>query len=409
MKKKTQRIIVIVLALALITTVLVPALSILTSASVTQSDIDNLENELSEITQQKKDVQQELNAIRNDMDQAEQQVNLIQSQLLLTEQQITASQLLLNEYDAQIAEKENQIAQLEQQEAEQYEEFCEQVRWLEETGPVSYLSVFFEASSFSEMLDYAMLIMDIMDYSDRIITELQQTQAELDAARGELQDSRDAQALVQQELETHQAELTVQRQEAQALYDQIAQSESKLVAKAQQLAVDEAEMEAALEEAERKYAEQIAQANQNNDGVYAWPLPGYYNISSRFGNRTHPITGRPDNHLGNDIPAPGGTPILAAQGGVVTVSRYNASYGNYCIINHGGGYSTLYAHMRTLPIVSEGETVSKGQVIGYVGTTGSSTGNHLHFELRINGSRGDSLSLYPGMTFNWGGATIQGG
>ncbi len=409
MKKQTQRIIVIVLALALLVSVLVPALGTLASATITQDDINDLENQLNEITQQKEDVQQELDAIRDDLDQAEQAIELVQSQLLLTEEQISASQLLLDEYDAQIAEKEGEIAQLEAQEAEQYQEFYAQVRWLEETGPVSYLSVFFQASSFSEMLDYAMLMLDIMDYSDRIITQLEQTQAELDAARAELQESRDAQALVQQDLERHQAELTAQRQEAQALYNRIAQTEDELVAKERQLAIDEAEMEDLLEEAERKYAQQIADANQNNDGVYTWPLPGYYNISSRFGSRTHPITGRPDNHLGNDVPAPAWTPILAAQGGVVTVSRYNSSYGNYCIINHGNGYSTLYAHQVTLPTVSEGDTVTKGQVIGYVGTTGSSTGNHLHYELRINGSRADSLMLYPGMTFYWGGVAIQGG
>ncbi len=409
MKKKTQRIVVVVLALALLVTVLVPALSILTSATVTQDDIDELESQLDDITQQKEQVQAQLEEIEGDLDQAKEAVALIQSNLLLTEQQISASQLLLDEYDAQITEKENEIAQLEAEEAAQYDEFYSQVRWLEETGPVSYLSVFFQASSFSEMLDYAMLILDIMDYSDRIITQLEQTQAELDAARAELQDSRDAQALIQEDLERHQAELTTQRQQAQALYDEIAQTQAELVEKERQLAIDEAEMEELLAEAEEKYAQQIQDANQSNDGVYAWPLPGYYNISSRFGNRTHPIYGTADYHLGNDIPAPGGTPILAAQSGVVTVSRPNVSYGNYCIINHGNGYSTLYAHMRTLPIVSEGEMVTKGQVIGYVGSTGDSTGNHLHYELRINGSRGDSLMLYPGMTFYWGGVAIQGG
>ena len=143
--------------------------------------------------------------------------------------------------------------------------------------------------------------------------------------------------------------------------------------------------------------------------MYACPLPGYYNISSRFGYRIHPIYGTSDNHLGNDVPAPAWTPILAAQDGVVTLSRYNSSYGNYCIINHGGGYSTLYAHQITLPLVSEGDTVTKGQVIGYIGTSGDSTGYHLHFELRINGTRGDSLMLYPGMTFYWKGSPIQGG
>lgn len=409
MKKTTQRIVVIVVMLALLMSVLLPALGMLAAATVTQDDISDLQNQLSDINQQKQEAQAQLDAIRDDMDQAEQQINLIEGQIVLVEQEIAASQMLLDEYDGQIAEKEEEIARLEAEEAAQYDEFYSQVRWLEETGPVSYLSVFFEASSFSEMLDYAMLIMDIMDYSDRIITQLEQTQAELDAVRAELQDSRDAQALVQEGLEEQKAEFDARQQEAKALYAQIAQSEAEMAAEAQRLADASVEIADALEEAERKYAEQIAQANQNNDGVYTWPLPGYYNISSRFGYRQHPIYGYVDNHRGNDVPAPGGTPILAAQSGVVTVSRYNSSYGNYCIINHGNGYSTLYAHMRTLPLVSEGEMVTKGQVIGYVGTTGDSTGNHLHFELRIGTGLGDSLALYPGMTFYWAGYPIQGG
>ncbi len=148
-------------------------------------------------------------------------------------------------------------------------------------------------------------------------------------------------------------------------------------------------------------------------GDWYWPLPGRYKISSLFGSRVDPINGRRDNHTGTDIPAPSGTPIYAAKDGVVTTVNTNknsSSYGYYCIISHGSGYATLYAHQCQVPIVSEGETVTKGQVIGYVGTTGRSTGNHLHFELRINGVRNDVLKLYPGMTFTSpGGGQISGG
>ena len=123
----------------------------------------------------------------------------------------------------------------------------------------------------------------------------------------------------------------------------------------------------------------------STDKGYMWPLPGYTRISSRFGWRTHPLTGRPNFHGGVDIPAPAGTPIRAAKGGVVLVSKYNSSYGNYVSIAHPDGITTLYAHMSSRA-VSPGATVSQGQVIGYVGTTGSSSGNHLHFETRTGSS-----------------------
>ena len=423
MNKKTQKVIVIVVAAALLLTVLLPALSLLAQAAVTQGDIQNIKDELSDIKEQKKEADAKLAAIRNDLSKAKDQMALIESQVVLTEAEINTSQLLLDEYDRQIEEKEQEILELEAQEAEQLQEFYRQVRWMEETGSVSYLSILFQASSFQELLDYAMLITDIMEYSNRIIDRLQATQVELEVAREDLQVSRDGQAEVQAELEKRYAELEEKRAEQQRLLQQIAASESEAAAEAKELAESEAKINKELKEAERKYAEQLAELErqrqlQNNNvnmtsGNWYWPLPGRYKISSLFGNRPDPFTGRADNHTGTDIPAPSGTPIYAAQDGIVTTvntNRYASSYGYYCIISHGSGYATLYAHQCQVPAVTEGQTVSKGQVIGYVGTTGRSTGNHLHFELRINGVRNDVLKLYPGMTFTSpSGATMNGG
>ncbi len=413
MKKKTQRIIVILVAAALILSVLVPALSMIAGASgkITQGDIDNIKNELADITAAKKDAQQRLAAIRGDMSKAKEQVELIQGQITLTEHQIYDSQMLLDQYDLSIQDKEEEIARLEAEEARQYEEFYAQTRWMEETGSVSYLSIFFQASSFSEMLDYITLITDIMDYNNRIITRLEETQRQIGVARDELQVARDAQAEVQAELESQRAELAAQKQEAEALYTEIAQTESKIAQEARQLAADEAAMAKELKEAQQKYAAQIAALNQMS-GDWYWPLPGRYRLTSLFGGRPDPFTGKPDNHTGTDVGAPAGVEIHAAQEGVVTTigsNRYS-SYGYYCMITHANGYVTLYAHMNTLPIVKAGQTVSKGQVIGYVGSTGRSTGPHLHFELRVNGVRGDVLKLYPGMTFTSPkGASMKGG
>ncbi len=420
MNKKTQRIIVIIVAAALLLSVMLPVLSVFAQAGVTKSDIQNIKDELSDIQSQKKEAEARLKAIRNDLSKAKEQVELIQNQVLLTEQEINASQAMLDEYDNQIAVKEAEIAELERQEEEQYQEFYQQVRWMEETGGVNYLSILFEANSFADMLDQAMLIGDIMEYSNGIIEKLKATQRDLDMAREALQTDRDAQALVQQELEAKKDELEAKRSEAQQLLNQIAASESEYAKEAKELADSEAKINKELKEAERKYAAQIAalEAQQNaavnmTSGDWYWPLPGRYKISSLFGGRIDPINGRRDNHTGTDIPAPGGTPIYAAKDGVVTTVNANknaSSYGYYCIINHGSGYATLYAHQNQVPIVREGQTVKKGQVIGYVGTTGRSTGNHLHFELRVNGVRNDVLKLYPGMTFTSpGGGRISGG
>lgn len=440
MKKKTQRLIVILLAVAMLLTIIVPALSILASADVTKSDIDKIKGELSEVAAQRKEADAKLAAIRDDMAKAEEQVELVQEQILLTEQQIGESQALLDAYDAQIAEREEELLALQVQEEEQYQEFYRQVRWMEETGSVSYLAILFEASSFSEMLDYAMVLGDIMEYSNRIIERLEATQAAIVETQAQIQADRDEQAKAQAELEAYKNELEDKKAEATKLLNEIAESESEYAETARQLAAEEAEIDKSLKDAERQYQKQLEEierrrkeeeerrrqeqlAQQGNNGTnssgnanvttgsWYWPLPGRYTLTSRFGGRIGPLTGRWESHTGNDIPAPSGTPIYAANDGIVTTvgtNRY-ASYGYYCIINHGGGYSTLYAHQCKVPDLTVGQAVSKGEVIGYVGTTGSSTGNHLHFELRINGTRADVLKLYPGMTFKYEGTTVNGG
>ena len=138
---------------------------------------------------------------------------------------------------------------------------------------------------------------------------------------------------------------------------------------------------------------QEAAKNIVSTGYYIWPLPGY-TPGSAYGWRIHPIWGDRRFHAGEDIAAPSGTPILAADSGLATVVPNNGNgYGNYIIINHGGGRTTLYAHMSAFAI-SNGQSVTQGQVIGYVGSTGNSTGPHLHFETRINGATTDPKSYF---------------
>lgn len=387
--KLRKRMLSVFVAAALLVTAVLPA------GTVTQNDIQAIKNQLSSVTARKEEAEAQLAAIRGDLSRAQEQVELVQGQVLLTEQQVSAGRELLAQYDAQIEEKQQEIAGLEEKEARQMEEFYQQVRWMEETGETSIFSVLFQAGSFADLLEYAMLVGDIMDYSDRIVKELQATQAELGEAREALQASRDQQAQVQRELETNLVALEDQRAEARAVLAQIAASESEYAQKAAQLAAEEAEAEQSLKEAEERWAAQIAANGATGD--WYWPVPGYYTITSFFGWRD--LYGSADNHTGTDIGVPQGVEIHAAQAGVVTLSRYNSSYGNYCIINHGNGYATLYAHQMQLPLVKVGDTVSKGQVIGYVGNTGNSFGAHLHFELRVNGVRDDVLKLYPGLNY----------
>ena len=412
MKKTGVRIFVLLLAAVMILSVLMPAMTTLAGA-VTAGDIQDYKDSLQDVQDKKGELEDKLDALQDDKDAAEEKLSLLQEQILLTEQQIGDSQKLLDSYDQQIADKQSEITQLEEQEDQQYEEFYAQTRWMEENGGTSFISIIFQASSFSELLDYLMLVTDIMNYNDRIITQLEETQSQLAQARDDLQAARDSQAATQAKLESAKADLTSQKADADQYYQELLNSEESYNSEVAQLQAEEDQIQADLKEAQKKYDEQLAAQNPPStgggsssnpvvdpSGNWYWPLPGYYYISSVFGGRYHPITGAWETHTGTDIPAPGGTPIQCAKDGIVTTSQYNPSYGNYCIIYHGNGYATLYAHMRALPSVKVGESVTAGQVIGYVGTTGSSTGNHLHFELRINGQRASALDLYPNLSFS---------
>lgn len=429
---------VLLLAVVMLLSVLMPAMTTLAGAAVTQQDIDDFKSSLQDVQDRKSELQKKLDDLKGDKEAAEEKLELLQEQILLTEQQISESQKLLDSYDQQIEDKKAEITKLEEQEDQQYDEFYTQTRWMEENGGASFISIIFQASSFSELLDYMMLVTDIMNYNDKIITQLEQTQADLAQARDDLQSARDDQAATQKQLETAQADLNNQKEEADEYYQQLLKDEESYNSEVAQLQSEEEDIRADLADAQEKYDKQLEEAKKpdptptptppsnggstggggNNSGGsgggsstgpvvdpsgnWYWPLPGYYRISSWFGGRYDPFTGEWTSHTGTDIPAPGGTPIQCAQDGVVTTvhaESYGSSYGNYCIVYHGNGYATLYAHMLYTPNVTQGQSVSAGDVIGYVGSTGNSTGNHLHYELRINGNRADVLDLYPSLSF----------
>lgn len=415
MKKTGVRIFVLLLAAVMLLSVLMPTMSMLAGA-VTAGDIQDIKDNLSDVKDQKADLEKQLDQLQGDKEATEKKLSLLQDQILLTEQQIYESQKLLDNYDQQISDKQSEITKLEEQEDKQYEEFYAQTRWMEENGGTSVISVLFQASSFSELLDHLMLVTDIMNYNDRIITQLEKTQADLAQARDELQSARDGQAATQSQLESAKADLTSQKAAADQYYDQLLSEEKDYNSKVADLAADLEDIEADLKDAEQKYQEQLNAAQKPSTGggsstggggsvvdptgTWYWPLPGYYYISSVYGGRYNPIYGTWETHRGADVPAPGGTPVQAASSGVVTTAKRGPSYGNYCVIYHGNGYATLYAHMQSLPNVKAGDVVSAGQVIGYVGSTGDSTGNHLHFELTINGSLANALDLYPNLSFS---------
>ena len=377
---------------------LLPEAVVVPASAVTQAEIDAMREEADDLKSQQKEIQAKLDALEADQANAMERKTLLEQQINATQAEINTIAAQIAKYDELIAQKQEELSQAEAEEQAQYELFCERVRYMEEQGEVSYWSILFSSKDFADLLDNAMMVEEIMDYDNQVMDQLIALREQIEQDKAELETARQEQQDAKAEQEAAQANLQAQESEVDALLSQISNQEDELEAREAQLRAASDAATAEIAAAERELAAQIA--NVPSESGFLWPLPGRYNLSSLFGSRKHPITGKANNHTGIDIPASSGTSILAAKSGVVTTSTYNNSYGNYVVVSHSDGTSTLYAHMSRRG-VSKGEVVSQGQYIGDVGTTGSSTGNHLHLEVRVNGSRVDptqyfSVALYMG-------------
>lgn len=393
MKKQTQRVLVLILAVIMLLSVLVPALSVMVGA-VTQKEIDAKKNQVGSIEDEIEKLESELSAIRGDKAEAMEQKLLLDKKVALLVQQIGEMEDVIAQYDTMIEEKSFEIAELERLEAEQYALFCQQVRDMEERGTVSYLEVVFTSSSVSELLDSLMLVEEVMHYNNRIIEDLTVTREHVSAAKQELELARSEQEGARQQLQAKQAELEVEAAAAQELLDQIKSDEKEAQKLLEQKEKDAREMEALIKKMEKELAAQIAAA-ATGDGSFLWPTESRY-VTSTFGGRASPGGIGSTNHKGLDIGRVYySSEVYASKGGVVTVSQNIKSYGNYVVISHGDGTTTLYAHLSSRK-VSVGQVVKQGQVIGITGSSGNSTGPHLHFEIWVNGVKKDPLKYLTG-------------
>ena len=382
---------------------LLPEAVVVPASAVTQAEIDAMKEEANSLKQQQEEIQDQLDSLAADRENAMARKTLLEQQINATRAEINTIAAQISKYDELIAQKQTELDEAEAEEQAQYELFCERVRYMEEQGEVSYWSILFSSKDFADLLDNAMMVEEIMDYDNQVMDQLIALREQIEEDKAELETARQEQQDAKAEQEAAQANLQAQESEVDALLSQISNQEDELEAREAQLRAASDAATAEIAAAERELAAQIA--NVPSESGFLWPLPGRYNLSSLFGSRKHPITGKANNHTGIDIPASSGTSILAAKSGVVTTSTYNNSYGNYVVVSHSDGTSTLYAHM-VRRNCSKGDTVSQGQVIGYVGTTGSSTGNHLHFEVRVNGSRVDPINYFTDLPLTISGVSL---
>ena len=407
-RKDWRRVVVAALAAFLALMMLLPMFTMVLEAAQA-ADTSELEQQIREYQKQQadlaaqiKDLDRQLKSIAGDKAQALEQKRLLDRQISAKVQEIQSTESIIAQYDALIADEQAKLEDTQAKEEIQYELFCKRVRAMEEAGTVSYWSILFDSADFADLLDRATFVSEIMEADNKIMDDLAALRKSIEAQKAELETSRADQQTQRDALVAQKKELDAKEADAAALVQKIQSQESEYQSSRDALKREEEEVEAQIIKKQKEIQAKIAAGQISFDpGTgWQWPVPGRYKITSTFGPRIHPITGLPGNHPGTDVAAPKGTAILAARGGVVTISTYNNSYGNYVVVQHDNGIATLYAHMSSRA-VSEGQIVTQGQTLGYVGSTGSSTGNHLHLEFRVNGKRQDALNYYPNLSFTY--------
>lgn len=352
-----------------------------------RDEIDELEDEqleiwmkMDELEAQQSDNWDSMADMVAQKDNIDQQVNLLNTEIENINQQIRSYALLIAENQTALDEAEAHLEELSARNKAR-------IRAMEEEGKISYWSVLFKANSFMDLIDRLNMMKEIQAADQRRLEEMARAAEEvaqarlvLDAEKAELEVSR-------QELASAQAVLADKRARADAILTELNSKRRELIALYEEFEMLEAELSQQIADMEEEYTEQKKKEEEANrvPNSEGWVRPCSYTVlTSAYGWRIHPITGRESFHNGVDLANGTGTPIYAARSGTVTVATYNGVYGYYVQINHGDGFSSLYGHM-THYIVSPGQSVSAGQLIGYMGSTGWSTGPHLHFTIYYNG------------------------
>ncbi len=388
-------------------------------AEVSQAEIEALRAERDEIEKQREAKQAEIDALKEDAVGILVQKRALDERNMYTMQQIQLNEEEIALYDEMIADKEREVLDAQKLEEEQLERYRKRVRAMEENGTLNYLALILKSNDLGEMLTAMDDVGEIMQrdkaLEDNYIKARENTEelkTEYEAYRKEVNGKQDA---LRQDQEKLQAEIDEADELLLGLHEDYMNRQVEIAEiQAQEDATNMAiSILVAKLEAERAAAAAAAAAAAGGgdggstgsgaaayaNGTFIFPVATYSYISSRFGERIHPITGELKNHNGMDIAANSGTAVYAADGGKVVLAEWYGGYGNCIMIEHGNGYKTLYGHLSYIG-VKNGQYVNQGDTIGQVGSTGNSTGPHLHFEVYSNGSRIDPEQFYSGLNIS---------
>ena len=397
-------------AIMLLTLVLslIPVPADAASSSEIRKQINQLKKEKDEIKDKIAEVQEQYEENEYEIADIISKKNVIDQEIQLLNTQLTNITEQLQAFNILIADKQDELDNAEDRYSVLNEENKVRVRTMEEEGELSYWEVLFKANSFSDLLDRLNIVEEIAASDNRRLKELSDAAAAVETAQDDLELEKAEMEVAKQELDDTQAELDAKRAEADALIQELlekaddlealeAEFEAQEAAFLEEIAKKEEEFDAAKQaEWEAYMATYVppttAAAGSGSTGGGSvgsssggWVVPcSYTSITSPFGNRVSPTTGASTYHQGVDLDTGTGWTVVAAKAGTVTVAGYSSSAGNYVKINHHDGFSSIYMHLSSY-CVSAGQNVSAGQQIGLTGSTGVSTGDHLHFGISLNG------------------------
>ena len=413
MKKKTVSVIAVAMAFLLLTSLLLSVIGSMGAlASGHEAELDAIEQQKEELQAQREEMQAGIDELLAQRDTVLEKKALLDEQNRYAVEEMELIDEQIEVYTGLIEDKAEELADAQEAETSQYELYCKRVRAMEENGSYTYLDILFNCTSLGELLGAMDDISEIMDADRRLYEKYTAAREETERVKAEYEDTLADLGDKQDELEAEKARLEAEIEEATDLINDLeadieaAQAEYAANEAAEQALNAQMDAIAAQIAAEEEAARQEAAQNGTDytgpgstaTGSYTWPCPSCTYITSGYGNRIHPIFGTERWHSGIDIGAAAGATVIAADSGTVSVATYSSSYGNYVMIYHSNGTYTLYAHMSSLAVTA-GQSVTKGDTIGYVGSTGWSTGPHLHFEIRSSGGTIDPTQFFSGLTY----------
>ena len=377
----------LVMAILMIAGFLASALNIF---AVTKAQVDALKTKVAEAGKRKNELKNQLSGLTNDLSALQKQISLLDSQIEAQQDEIDAQEELLGELTQMIADKTIELEESERQQAEQYAQLRSRLRYMVEHGTTSSLSILLSSDSFSDFLNRYEIIRQISLRDENLFEQLKAIRDKVLTEKQELEDTKKDAEDTKLQMEANKAELEAQMEAKRKQMDSIQLAQKNVKDAYAAMIETEDELMAQYKKAAAEYAAQSTYVG----GTFMWPLPAGNNVvTCKYGMRTHPITGKRKLHTGVDLRAATGTKVYAANKGTVTTSGYSSAWGNYIIISHGGGITTLYAHMSKRS-VSKDDKVKQGDIIGYSGNTGYSTAPHLHFEISKNGSTYNPLNEF---------------